>query len=410
MIGPNALGTPVGAGVTLRSLFADWPPDRLAQIHSDQKPADPAVVARSFALNEGERLAGPFVVRQLTRHLRFAAGRGETGTLFGGRLTRRLTRWLDGVRPQVVFSQLGGLAMGQISLEVARRRGIPLVVHMSDDWVQSWPANVLGRSVFPLTQLANRLMKSVLRRALRDAAEVTVISDEMAEEYERRYGRASRVLHNGIDLAEWPAREAEDAGSPARIVYSGSVFRYAQFSALEDARDAVAALREAGKDAELVIRTQHASSEEHRRAFGASSGTVMEDLVPRPQLPLSLAQADALLLPVSFDPVSIEFIRLSLPGKLAEYLASGTPVLYYGPADVAQARFLARHQCALLVTERDPARLRAATARILDDAALRRELSLAGRRVAEERFDIRRLRAELRGVIDAALSPRAVRA
>lgn len=404
IVGPNVLGPWVGAGVTLRSLFADWPRESLAQIHTDDRIPDASAAASYFRLNEGERLTGPFLVRQAVRHLRFARGRGETGTLFGGRITPRLARWLDKVRPQVVFSQLGGLAMGHISLEIARRRNIPLVIHISDDWVKEWPANVLGRRVFPLTHLANRAMRGVLRRAMQDAAAVTVISQEMAEGYERRYGRSSRVLHNGVDLEAWPPREAGPAGSPAGILYSGSVFRYAQLTSLEDARDAVASLRADGRAVELVIRTQHADSDAYRHAFGSSAGTVIRDLVPAADLGRTLAEADVLLLPVSFDPTTIDFIRLSIPGKLAEYLASGTPVLYYGPPDVAQARFLARHGCALMVTSRDPGALRSAIARIVDDATLRRDLSLAGRHVAEQCFDIRALRATLRSVLDEALA------
>lgn len=343
-------------------------------------------------------------MKHLVRHVRFAAGRGETGTLFGGRVTARLDRWLDAARPEVVFTQLGGLGMGRISLEIARRRRIPLVLHVSDDWVPGWPANVIGRSVFPLTHLANASMRGVLRRAMRDAAEVTVISADMAEEYERRYGRGSRVLHNGVDLGEWPERVAGPAASPARLLYSGSVFAYGQLGALEDLRDATAALRAGGRAVELVIRSQHAASAALRGTFGSAPGVALRDLVPAAELPATLAGADTLLLPVSFDPVAARFLRLSLPGKLAEYLASGTPVLYYGPADVAQARFLERERCAVLVTERDPARLRSAIERILDDGALRADLSRAGRRVAAERFDIRRLRADLRAVVADALA------
>lgn len=388
--------------MTLRALFAEWPPERLAQIHSDRRAPDPTAAGAYFRLNEGERLRGPFILRQATRFLRLALGQGETGTLFLVRITRRLERWLDRVRPDIVFSQLGGLTMGQLTLQIARGRRVPLVVHMSDDWVGGWPANTLGRSIFPLTHVANRAMRNTVRAAMREASAVTVISADMAEEYERRYGRACRVLHNGVDLAEWPPREAGAVGSPATILYSGSVFAYAQLASLEDVRDAVRDLRSGGRAIRLAIHTQHAGSGRHRRSFGGD-GVELRELVPRAELARTLAEADVLLLPVSFDPVAVDFIRLSIPGKLAEYLASGTPVLYYGPADVAQARFVAREDCAVSVTTRDPAALRAAIERLLSDVTLRRELSARARRTAERYFDLRRLRAELRAIVDGAL-------
>lgn len=393
----------VGAGVTLRSLFADWPPDRLAQIYSEPRSPDRSAAGAYFLLNHGEPRGVPFVVRHVTRFLRFAWARGETGTLFFARVTGRLERWLDEVRPEVVFSQLGGLTMGQLTMAIARKRRLPLIVHMSDDWVNDWPANTLGRSIFPLTHLANRATRSVVRAAMREAAAVTVISWDMAEEYEHRYGRTCRVLHNGIDLTEWPVHEAGAARSPATILYSGSVFAYAQLGSLEDVRDLVRTLRADGRAVRLAIQTQHHGSPAHLRAFGAADGVELGDLVPPRDLRRSLASADVLLLPVSFDPVAVDFIRLSIPGKLAEYLASGTPVLYYGPPDVAQARFLAREGCALSVTTREPAALRAGIERLLTDLTLRRDLSARARRATERFFDIRRLRGELRSVVDGVL-------
>lgn len=390
--------------MTLSALFAEWPRDRLAQIHSDDRAPDPSSAGLFFRLNEGERLVGPMPVRQAIRSLRLAFGRGETSTLFFPRITRRLDRWLERFRPEVVFTQLGGLPMGRLSLAIARRYRAPLVVHVSDDWVPGWPSNVLGRSVFPLTHLANRAMRAVLQRAFAEAAAVTVISEDMAEEYERRYGRRGRVLGNGIELTAWPERVAPAPGDPPRIVYSGSVFPYGQFASLEDVRDAIAGLQRDGRDVRLVLRTQHSGSPPHRAAFGTSPGVELEGLVARPDLPRSLQTADALLLPVNFDPVTGDFLRLSMPGKLAEYLASGTPVLYYGPANMAQARFLAQNGCAELVTTRDPARLRTGILRVLEDGDFRRSLSVAGRRAAERFFDIRALRATLYGVLSDALS------
>lgn len=397
----------VGAGVTLRALFAEWPRDRLAQIYSEPRPPDPDAAAAYFLLNHGEPRGASFPVRHVTRFVRLALGRGETGTLFFSRVTRRLQRWLDEVRPEVVFSQLGGLAMGHLSLAVAHQRRIPLVVHMSDDWVNGWPANTLGRSVFPITGLANRAVRSVVATAMREASEVTVISDAMAADYERRYGRACRVLHNGVDLGQWPAREASPARSSAEILYSGSVFAYAQLTSLEDVRDAVRSLRADGRDVRLAIHTQHSGMDRHRRAFGRGDGVELRGLVPPAEFRRTLADADILLLPVSFDALTVDFIRLSIPGKLAEYLASGTPVLYYGPPDVAQARFLAREGCALTVTTRDASSLRVGIERLLTDVALRRRIGARARQVVERNFDLKMLRSELRAVLDGALGPAA---
>ena len=65
-----------------------------------------------------------------------------------------------------------------------------------------------------------------------------------------------------------------------------------------------------------------------------------------------LRSASVLLLPVNFDRQSADLIRYSLPTKVPAYLASGTPILAYGPRRMAQIEYARDERWAHIVNER----------------------------------------------------------
>ena len=70
------------------------------------------------------------------------------------------------------------------------------------------------------------------------------------------------------------------------------------------------------------------------------------------------------------------------PTKTIEYLASGRPILLHCPEHYFLARFCRQHQCALVVSERDPEALRAAIKRMVSDKEFTDELRRNGLKAA----------------------------
>lgn len=405
VIAPNVFNESIGAGVTLSALFSDWPPGSVAQLHSDPTEPYSTVCRDFFRLNAGERLAPKVVVRLVRRQLNYLAGRTETMPPFFGHITARLGRWIEAFQPQVILSQLGGLPMTQITLAISRRYDLPLVTHISDDWVLGWPANVLGRQLHPLTDYANWLTRRAFRAAIDHATQNLVISKDMARVYKTRYGREFQAFYNATERESWvPLDHQDDDVSPeGKLLYSGSVFEYGQFQSLCDVRDAVASLRADGFAVALYVHTQHSESPRHMYEFQRPPVSILRPLVARDNLVEHIRSSTVLVLPVNFDRTSVDFIRLSLPGKLAEYLHSGRPILGYGPRETAQIEFLERNRCGEVVTQRDPTLLRDALVRLLTDSARRNELSKQALVVAADQFDATRQRDRFRRVmVDAA--------
>ena len=57
------------------------------------------------------------------------------------------------------------------------------------------------------------------------------------------------------------------------------------------------------------------------------------------KLPAKFATADILLIPCDFNGPGVEFIRYSMPTKVSEYMATGTPILVVGPPKTALVEY-----------------------------------------------------------------------
>jgi glycosyltransferase involved in cell wall biosynthesis len=188
-------------------------------------------------------------------------------------------------------------------------------------------------------------------------------------------------LPNSVDLAEFrPAGEGERRaarerfGLPVDAFVAGGVGRHTpqkNFGLLVDAapEDVVVALFGSGPE-EAMLRARAGA---HVKFLGAV----------RDRAAIYHA-IDALVLPSRFE---------GLPMTVLEAMASGVPVL---ASAVDGVREIATHEAdALLAASGDVAAFRSALARLRDDAALRRRLAEAASALVAERFDARKLAAEL---------------
>jgi glycosyltransferase involved in cell wall biosynthesis len=100
-----------------------------------------------------------------------------------------------------------------------------------------------------------------------------------------------------------------------------------------------------------------------------------------------LGSADVLFLPMSFNGALREATKTSAPGKLADYLASGTAILAFVPPDSFVHRYLEKWECGLVVTEYSKNTLAHAISRVTEDAELRALFGRNARQRARTDFD-----------------------
>jgi glycosyltransferase involved in cell wall biosynthesis len=219
-------------------------------------------------------------------------------------------------------------------------------------------------------------------------------------EVERQPREKVTFLPNSVDPAEFqPANAAakraarERFGLPSDAFLVGGVGRLTpqkNFGLLLEAAQPLL-----GPDVQLALFGSGPEEAELRQHAGAHvhfMGTVAERA--------AIYQAlDALVLPSRFE---------GLPMVVLEAMACGVPVLASAVDGVREIATDGVH--ALLAPSEAAPAFRAALQRLIADAALREQLTGAARALVEERFDARKLAAELESLYLhdlAALAPRA---
>lgn len=406
IISPNAFNHVSGGGVTFSNLFQGWPSDRLATIHNDPEPVSDDICSRYYFLDRDEiDLIFPFNhLRQASRRTTQkppAEGHGTPSTgkdslirraalsVLGDRLPERarltptLENWIAEFKPDFVYTVLGTGGVMDLIEAVRSRFDLPLVVHVMDDWMNTTGKGLLGCHELRRTrQQAEQFFKIADLRLS--------ISPAMCEAYDRRYGVPFQAFQNTIDVSKWvsTARQGNEVGQPADILYIGSIFSVAQSSSLIDACHAVAELNDQGKEVTLTIASPAVQAARYRDRLMVHPnikivGTIADDQAFFQRI----SAADVLLLPVNFDEETRTFIRYSMPTKVPAYLTSGTPILAYGPSGVAQIDYAKQGDWALIVDQPGVESLATGIRRLLEDDSLRQHLSRNAMKCAAQNHD-----------------------
>lgn len=259
-------------------------------------------------------------------------------------------------------------------LDLADRLGVPSVLFVTAP--QVWEAEQWGVRRPGWGRWLERVGE---QPALQRADLVACGTDEIARQVGKLGVADDRMLvtPTGVDLDLFaPAVRGEEVrrelGLDDQFVV-GWVGSFRRFHALENAIHAVA-----GMDGATLLLVGDGPERRRLEQLAADEGArvVFTGTVPHSELPRHLAAMDAALVVASADS-SFHYSPL----KLAEYLASGLPVV--APRSGQLVERLHDGTDALLVDPGDPDALAAALRRLRTDAELRDHLAAGARRAAE---------------------------
>jgi len=238
----------------------------------------------------------------------------------------------------------------------SRWNRIPLYVYIFDDYACQW--------VDPDHRaFAERIAPIVLRGAVG----IIVPNEFLRDEYHRRYGVESLVIHNSCESIEldttvpWPAEPGK-----IKIVYTGAIY-HAHYDAF---RNLLAAMKLLGHpNIELHLYTAQPVTQLEQEQI--SGPVVYHPYLTSSRIREVQCCADILFLPLAFNSPYPEVIRTAAPGKMGEYLASGRPILAHVPGDSFVSWYFKTYEVGKVVDRADPTALEQAIRQILDEPALR---------------------------------------
>ena len=251
---------------------------------------------------------------------------------------------------------------------IASKRKVPLHLIVHDDWPR----------VADIAPQFRQWLDDRFASVYRQAQSRLCVSPSMSRFYEERYGEPAQVIYpsRAADCPDFDAPPAHLAHNdkPFTIAFAGTINSNGYIEALSALQNA---LKPVG--GRLLV-------------FGPNQinlndpNTEMRGLVSSSELLTRLREeAHALFAPMSFDECDRANMQMAFPSKLADYTATGLPLLIYGPAYCSAVVWARDNQGVAEVVE-DKAGLSNAINRLANDPSHRVALGKRALAVGREYF------------------------
>jgi glycosyltransferase involved in cell wall biosynthesis len=224
---------------------------------------------------------------------------------------------------------------------IAKKSKIPLIVHLADH--------------------SPEFERSSSNETLRRAAKLVCITEEMKSLYERTLGRKDiEVLHNGAEQAcsdiASPSCKPFSEHNPFVLCFIGSLFSNLHGDCIEDFFEAVSEIRVKYPWIEFHLYGQRQPAD-FLEDLICLDGFIHHGVVPVNKKYDIMEKAHCFVIPSSFKKEKHQHYRYSFPTKLPELIASGRPILSYGPKETATNRILQTNNLGLRIHERSVPKL-----------------------------------------------------
>ena len=394
-----------GMGITLTNLFADWPKNNIA-VWADG--VDPILcdAIRPCAQYIGRKKKMPEVISPPKKYTlkdkcldllrRIYHKTGITELRANKALDDSFLSQAKQFCPDIVFCALGDdSSMKRCETLMDRLPESKLVLYIVDDWVN--------------TKINTRYFAKIwkwkydkdFRHILDRASGLLSICEYMTKEYKRMYGKTFYPFHNPVNVAEWKSIKVKSkyADNIISILYVGKINNDTT-PCLLDMSKAVKELNSNGGSFVFDIYSPDYTSKAY--LFEGMDDVHAFPPIAHKDIPSVMKSYSSLFLPLGFSTQSRSYVRLSMPTKLSEYLASGKPIILYCPEEIALAKYLDDKDCALMCTYNDVGKLRDTIAK-LQDKNTYQQLVENSLRLADV-HDIRNVRERFRTTLLSFLS------
>jgi len=352
-IGDQPVEATVAGPAQLHKLLEDYPADRLTIVESN------IAVSRPDRRLPHVAYASVFAGVPRLQSTRYRALHCSLMFMTSRARWRLYARMVRDFAPDAILTISHGSSW-VTAAEIARRFELPLHLVLHDD-----AADMSGVEPWLRQRVYDRL-GSVYRQATSRMC----IGPMMEAFYREQYGVPGVVMYPTRSAAVESLRPVRPRGDrPLVFAYSGSIHHI-------------------GENGDLAVIAKVLESMGHLllvhspscTGAGAPPGLDLPNVIARPPIPGDdwldqlRREADVLVLTMNFN--QPRAAHLSFPSKLADYTATGLPVLLRAPPYSSAARWAKENAAAELVDTPDMGTLRAAIAR-LEDASARQALGEA---------------------------------
>lgn len=202
-------------------------------------------------------------------------------------------------------------------------------------------------SLDPLFWIDRVFKRRMIRRLVKEASLMYVISEKLKVEYERHFSLPVKVLYKVPDPTRKATAYVPHAEMPVQFLYTGNLYanRWKSLSIL------VEELREK-RFGRLDIYSATPVSKDMDSALNVEGVSSVHPPVSQNEVIDLQSQADVLVHVESFDLSNRLLVRYAISTKVMDYLNAQRCILAIGPADVASIEYLKHNDIALVAPDR----------------------------------------------------------
>ena len=288
---------------------------------------------------------------------------------------RLVDQIMGAFKPEAVLTVTNGFSWLTASA-YAERRSLPLHLILHDEWV----------SDLCVVEWLRPKMELMFERYYRQAASRLCVSPYMAQQYQKQYKAPGEILYPSrapdVPCFDTPPSRLLKSNHNPVFAYGGTINFAGYPRLLRQVAEILASV-----DGKLLIFGP--LGRERAKAIGLDlPNIVLRGMTPSEKMIHSFREeADALILPMSFESQNMTNMRISFPSKLTDYTASGVPILIYGPRYCSAVRWARETPGVAAVVDVDDAtELSTVIKRLCEDGDLRWRLGAKALEAGKEFF------------------------
>ena len=243
-------------------------------------------------------------------------------------------------------------------------------------------------------------LRQSLQSLFQQAAINIGISDEMCAAFQERYQAEFIYFHNCVDFETWYPEKFDYANKDTfEIVYMGTVKVDKELQSLVDLKDILLTLNSRGHNLRLSLYGPEEYTPIVSKYLETYPVIKYSGFFPAEEKFQTLKNADLLVLPLNFDQRSTNYLGYSFQTKVPEYMASGTPVLMYGPAENPNVRYATKYKWAAIVDKQDKNQLASTLQKLVTNQGWREQLGRRARELALKKHNANTIRPKFHQTI-----------
>lgn len=277
--------------------------------------------------------------------------------------------------PDVIYCRpIDSTKLFSTTFAIKKKFDIPLISHFMDDWVLRYQDGV---------SLDFRSWEKDILKLIRLSDIKIAISKKMADSYKFRYGGHWHILANGADPSTRITSQ-EKAGQNKKFIirYMGGAADDMNFQSLVDFAFAIENDIELKNKVIFEIYTMPWYLEKLSMHIGKFSSCIIQKLVDECKYHELINTSNCLLIAYNFDKKTEKYVALSMANKMPECLASGVPVIAFGPSSIATISFLENYGLALVVNKRVESLIKSKLNDLLAGSAQAKTMAIRARNFA----------------------------